>query len=392
MQLNQLKMLLRHYFDMNFIIETNDVDTSARKGILKTEHGNIKTPIFMPVGTIGAVKTMAPEDLHSVQSQIILGNTYHLYLRPGTKVLNEAGGLHKFNSWDKPILTDSGGFQVFSLARLNKISDDGVEFQSHLDGSRHMFTPEFSMEIQRNIGADIIMAFDECPPGDSEKKIVEKAVERTTKWIERCHRWLKKNQELYNYKQVLFPIVQGSINHRLRKKSIEELIPFSTCGIALGGLAVGEEKNAMLDTIQYCTELLPKDQPRYLMGVGKPSDLLHAIRNGIDMFDCVLPTRNGRNGHIFTSNGVINIKNEKYKHDFSSVDESSSHPWGAKFSKSYVRHLFNINEILGLRIASTLNLAYYLNLMKDAREKISEGSFNTWSNSLLRQMKDMKGM
>jgi queuine tRNA-ribosyltransferase len=392
MQLNQLKMLLRHYFDMNFIIETNDVGTSARKGILKTEHGNIKTPIFMPVGTIGAVKTMAPEDLHSVQSQIILGNTYHLYLRPGTKVLNEAGGLHKFNSWDKPILTDSGGFQVFSLARLNKISDDGVEFQSHLDGSRHMFTPEFSMEIQRNIGADIIMAFDECPPGDSEKKIVEKAVERTTKWIERCHRWLKKNQELYNYKQVLFPIVQGSINHRLRKKSIEELIPFSTCGIALGGLAVGEEKNAMLDTIQYCTELLPKDQPRYLMGVGKPSDLLHAIRNGIDMFDCVLPTRNGRNGHIFTSNGVINIKNEKYKHDFSSVDESSSHPWGAKFSKSYVRHLFNINEILGLRIASTLNLAYYLNLMKDAREKISEGSFNTWSNSLLRQMKDMKGM
>ena len=392
MQLNQLKMLLRHYFDMNFIIETNDVDTSARKGILKTEHGNIKTPIFMPVGTIGAVKTMAPEDLHSVQSQIILGNTYHLYLRPGTKVLNEAGGLHKFNSWDKPILTDSGGFQVFSLARLNKISDDGVEFQSHLDGSRHMFTPEFSMEIQRNIGADIIMAFDECPPGDSEKKIVEKAVERTTKWIERCHRWLKKNQELYNYKQVLFPIVQGSINHKLRKKSIEELIPFSTCGIALGGLAVGEEKNAMLDTIQYCTELLPKDQPRYLMGVGKPSDLLHAIRNGIDMFDCVMPTRNGRNGHIFTSNGVINIKNEKYKHDFSSVDESSSHPWGAKFSKSYVRHLFNINEILGLRIASTLNLAYYLNLMRDAREKISEGSFNTWSNSLLRQMKDMKGM
>jgi queuine tRNA-ribosyltransferase len=385
-------MLLRHYFDMNFIVEANDVGSSARKGILKTDHGNINTPIFMPVGTIGAVKTMAPEDLYSLQSQIILGNTYHLYLRPGTKVLNEAGGLHKFNSWDKPVLTDSGGFQVFSLARLNKISDDGVEFQSHLDGSRHMFTPEFSMEIQRNIGADIIMAFDECPPGDSEKKIVEKAVERTTKWIERCDIWLKKNQELYNYKQVLFPIVQGSINHRLRKKSIEELIPFSTCGIALGGLAVGEEKNAMLDTIQYCTELLPKDQPRYLMGVGKPSDLLHAIRNGIDMFDCVMPTRNGRNGHIFTSNGVINIKNEKYKHDFSSVDESSSHPWGAKFSKSYVRHLFNINEILGLRIASTLNLAYYLNLMTDAREKISEGSFNTWSNSLLRKMKDMKGM
>ena len=392
MQLNLLKMLLRHYFDMNFIVETNDVGTSARRGILKTDHGKIKTPIFMPVGTIGAVKTMAPEDLHSVQSQIILGNTYHLYLRPGTKVLNEAGGLHKFNGWDKPMLTDSGGFQVFSLARLNKISDDGVEFQSHLDGSRHMFTPEFSMEIQRNIGADIIMAFDECPPGDSEKKIVEKAVERTTKWIKKCDRWLKENKELYNYKQVLFPIVQGSINHRLRKKSIEELIPFSTCGIALGGLAVGEEKNAMLDTIEYCTNLLPKDQPRYLMGVGKPSDLLHAIRNGVDMFDCVMPTRNGRNGHIFTSNGVINIKNEKYKHDFSPVDDSSSHPWGSNFSRSYVRHLFNINEILGLRIASTLNLAYYLNLMEKAREKISEGSFNTWSNSLLSKMKNMKGM
>jgi queuine tRNA-ribosyltransferase len=385
-------MFLRHYFDMNFIVETNDVGTSARRGILKTDHGKIKTPIFMPVGTIGAVKTMAPEDLHSVQSQIILGNTYHLYLRPGTKVLNEAGGLHKFNGWDKPMLTDSGGFQVFSLARLNKISDDGVEFQSHLDGSRHMFTPEFSMEIQRNIGADIIMAFDECPPGDSEKKIVEKAVERTTKWIKKCDRWLKENKELYNYKQVLFPIVQGSINHRLRKKSIEELIPFSTCGIALGGLAVGEEKNAMLDTIEYCTNLLPKDQPRYLMGVGKPSDLLHAIRNGVDMFDCVMPTRNGRNGHIFTSNGVINIKNEKYKHDFSPVDDSSSHPWGSNFSRSYVRHLFNINEILGLRIASTLNLAYYLNLMEKAREKISEGSFNTWSNSLLSKMKNMKGM
>jgi queuine tRNA-ribosyltransferase len=385
-------MLLRHYFDMNFIVETNDVGTSARRGILKTDHGKIKTPIFMPVGTIGAVKTMAPEDLHSVQSQIILGNTYHLYLRPGTKVLNEAGGLHKFNGWDKPMLTDSGGFQVFSLARLNKISDDGVEFQSHLDGSRHMFTPEFSMEIQRNIGADIIMAFDECPPGDSEKKIVEKAVERTTKWIKKCDRWLKENKELYNYKQVLFPIVQGSINHRLRKKSIEELIPFSTCGIALGGLAVGEEKNAMLDTIEYCTNLLPKDQPRYLMGVGKPSDLLHAIRNGVDMFDCVMPTRNGRNGHIFTSNGVINIKNEKYKHDFSPVDDSSSHPWGSNFSRSYVRHLFNINEILGLRIASTLNLAYYLNLMEKAREKISEGSFNTWSNSLLSKMKYMKGI
>jgi len=377
---------------LNFSIKSKDKKTSARNGILETGHGSIETPIFMPVGTIGAVKTMAPEDLESINSQIILGNTYHLYLRPGTQVINNIGGLHKFIGWDKPMLTDSGGFQVFSLARLNKISEDGVEFQSHLDGSRHMFTPEFSMEIQRNLGADIIMAFDDCPPGDANRGIVLNAVERTTKWMKRCNTWLKKNKELYNYKQVLYPIVQGSVDHSLRKKSIEELIPYSECGIAIGGLAVGEEKNAMRDTIEYCSELLPQEQPRYLMGVGKPSDLINAIRHGIDMFDCVMPTRNGRNGHIFTKEGVMNIKNQKYKFDFSAIDENSSHPWGQKFSKSYVRHLFNIKEILGLRIASTLNLAYYLNLMEEARLKISEGNFNSWSTSLLSEMSKMKGM
>ena len=377
---------------MKFTLQNSDSNTPARTGILKTDHGTIQTPVFMPIGTMGAVKTMAPHELEGVGSQIILGNTYHLYLRPGTHVIHQAGGLHQFNSWSKSILTDSGGFQVFSLAQLNKISDDGVEFQSHLDGSRHMFTPEFSMEIQRKLGADIIMAFDECPPGDSEEKTVNDAVERTTQWMKRCGDWLNENPELYDYEQTVFPIIQGSVNHKLRRKSAEELIPFSSCGIAIGGLAVGEEKNAMLDTVEFCNTVLPKEQPRYLMGVGKPSDLIHAVCHGMDMFDCVIPTRNGRNGHIFTSEGVINIKNEKFKHDFSFVDPNSSHTWGQTFSKSYVRHLFNINEVLGLRIASTLNLAYYLDLMKQMREKINEGNFDHWSKSLLSDMENQKGM
>jgi queuine tRNA-ribosyltransferase len=377
---------------MKYIIKKKDINTSARNGLLKTKHGDIETPIFMPVGTVGAVKTMSPEDLRSIHAQIILGNTYHIYLRPGIEVLKNAGGIHKFISWNKPILTDSGGFQVFSLSKMNKISNNGVEFQSHLDGSRHLFTPEFSMEIQRNIGADIIMAFDECPPGNSEKEVIKKAVLRTTKWIKRCHNWLNENEELYNYEQVLFPIIQGSVDRSLRKRSIEDLIPFSKCGIALGGLAVGEDKNAMRDTIQFSTEILPENQPRYLMGVGKPSDLIHAIRNGIDMFDCVMPTRNGRNGNIFTNSGVLSIKNQKYKNDFSPIDAKSLHPWGKEFSKSYVRHLFNINEILGLRIASTLNLSFYLNLMEEARKRIMNGDFDLWSSSLLRKMEQMKGM
>ena len=377
---------------MEFALQNSDSNTSARTGILKTDHGEIETPIFMPVGTVGAVKTMAPQELKDVGSQIILGNTYHLYLRPGVDVINKAGGLHQFSCWDKPILTDSGGFQVFSLARLNNISDKGVEFQSHLDGSRHLFTPEFSMEIQRNLGADIIMAFDECPPGDSDKKTVQNAVERTTKWMKRCYDWLNRNPELYDFKQTIFPIIQGSINHELRQRSTEELFQYSTCGMAIGGLAVGEEKNAMMDTVEFCDTVLPKDQPRYLMGVGRPSDLLKSVRRGVDMFDCVMPTRNGRNGHVFTSDGVINIKNKKFKHDFSPVDSNSTHAWGRTFSRSYVRHLFNINEVLGLRIASTLNLSYYLDLMAAMRHHINEGDFDNWSKSLLSDMKNQKGM
>jgi queuine tRNA-ribosyltransferase len=377
---------------MKFDIHQTDPNTAARTGILETDHGSIKTPVFMPVGTVGAVKTMAPHELEGVGSQIILGNTYHLYLRPGTNIIHKAGGLHKFSTWSRPILTDSGGFQVFSLARLNKITDDGVEFQSHLDGSRHMFTPEFSMEIQRNLGADIIMAFDECPPGDSDDKTIRDAVDRTTRWMKRCTEWLKENPIFYDYEQTVFPIIQGTVNHELREKSAEELIPFSTCGMAIGGLAVGEEKNAMFDTVEFCDTVLPKNQPRYLMGVGKPSDLVQAVRCGVDMFDCVMPTRNGRNGHIFTSEGVINIKNERHKKDLSSVDPNSSHTWGHTFSKSYLRHLFNINEVLGLRIASTLNLSYYLDLMSAVREKIADGNFDSWSKSLLSDMKNMKGM
>ena len=377
---------------MRFSIKSADLRCNARSGLLQTDHGTIETPVFMPVGTVGAVKTFSPNELESFNSQIILGNTYHLYLRPGINIINKAGGLHSFMSWRKPILTDSGGFQVFSLARLNKISEDGVEFQSHIDGSRHMFTPELSMEIQRKLGSDIIMAFDQCPPGDADYDTIKIAVQRTTMWMKRCYEWCSTHSELYNFKQILYPIIQGGVNTSLRKQSFEELIPFSTCGMAIGGLAVGEEKEAMFDTVEYCCEIMPKEQPRYLMGVGKPTDLINAVSRGVDMFDCVMPTRNGRNGHIFTSEGVINIKNGKYKNDFSPLDSNSSHDWGKLFSKSYVRHLFSINEILGIRIASTLNLAYYQDLMKIIRKNIHQGLFYDWSKSILKRMRTLKGM
>ncbi len=377
---------------MKFTLKTTSSKYSARTGVLETDHGKINTPVFMPVGTVGAVKTMSPEEIKNIDFKIILGNTYHLYLRPGTDIINKAGGLHKFISWDRPILTDSGGFQVFSLSRLNKISNDGVEFQSHLDGSRHMFTPERSMEIQRKLGSDIIMAFDDCPPGDADHSTIKNSVERTTSWMVRCSEWLRENPRCYGHEQVVFPIIQGGTDLDLRRLSSEQLVEYSTCGMAIGGLAVGEEKNAMMDTIEFCNTILPKDQPRYLMGVGRPSDLIKSVQRGVDMFDCVMPTRNGRNGHVFTSNGVINIRNEKYKDDHTPIDIHSSHSWGTNFSKSYVRHLFNINEVLGLRIASTLNLAFYNDLMIQIRKNINNDSFDDWSDSILVEMGRSKGM
>ena len=377
---------------MKYSIIHSDKNTSARAGVIKTEHGNIQTPVFMPVGTVGAVKTFSPHELEGLGADIILGNTYHLYLRPGTDIINEAGGLHNFSNWTRPMLTDSGGFQVFSLAKLNKISDEGVEFQSHLDGSYHSITPEVSMEIQRALGSDIIMAFDHCPPGKSSNKEVIEAVDRTNKWFKRCKKYLQTNPSYYRHSQTLFPIIQGGVNHELRKRSIDGLAEHADFGIAIGGLAVGEEKNAMFDTIEYCDSLLPKNRPRYLMGVGRPTDIVKSIRFGVDMFDCVMPTRNGRNGQIFTSNGIINITNEKYKNDHSLIDEDSNHTFGRMFTKSYVRHLFNVKEILGLRITSTLNISFYISLTKKIQKLIQSGEFDEWSKSWLAEMKSKKGM
>ena len=371
---------------MNFKVLKTDVNCSARIGTVKTDHGEIQTPIFMPVGTHGAVKTVTPSDLKSVKAQIILGNTYHLYLRPGTELINTAGGLHEFMGWDSPILTDSGGFQVFSLARLNKITDEGVEFQSHLDGSRHHLTPEKSMEIQRDLGADIIMAFDECPPSDADTNTIRNAVNRTKIWIERCKQYLKENTSVYNWEQTMFPIVQGGVVPELRKRSSEDMIPYAKCGMAIGGLAVGEEKPAMFEMIELMDELLPKEQPRYLMGVGTPSDLIQAVQRGVDMFDCVMPTRNARNGQLFTSFGKVNIRNEKYKSDFNPIDENCDCETCQNFTRSYLRHLFNIKEVLGLRLATIHNLHYYLNLMELMRSHIQKGDFQNWSQQYLNNL------
>ncbi len=371
---------------MNFKVLKRDVNSSARHGIIKTDHGKIQTPIFMPIGTQGAVKTVTPAELKFLKTQIILGNTYHLYLRPGTELINAAGGLHNFMGWNLPILTDSGGFQVFSLARLNKITDDGVEFQSHLDGSKHFLTPEKSMEIQRNLGADIIMAFDECPPGNADIVTIEKAVKRTKIWIDKCQQYLRENSPVYNWEQTMFPIVQGGVFPELRRRSAEDMIPYTKCGIAIGGLAVGEEKSAMFDMIELMNELLPKDQPRYLMGVGTPTDLIHAVRRGVDMFDCVIPTRNGRNGQLFTSFGRINIRNEKCKFDFKPIDENCNCETCSNFTIAYIRHLFNINEVLGMRLATIHNLHYFLNLMELMRFHINKGDFQSWSQNYLNNL------
>ncbi|MAM64001.1 MAG: tRNA guanosine(34) transglycosylase Tgt [Candidatus Marinimicrobia bacterium] len=370
---------------MKFSITSFDDDSSARTGLIKTDHSEIETPVFMPIGTNGVVKTILPNELYEINTNIILGNTYHLFLRPGHKLISQAGGLHQFMNWNKSLLTDSGGFQVYSLAKLNNISNDGVKFQSHIDGSTQFISPEISMEIQRSLGSDIIMAFDVCPAGGEDKNVIKNAVEKTAKWINRCNDYLDNHQSIFNWNQCLFPIVQGGIYPDLRKISVDKILPFSTCGVAIGGLAVGEEKNAMFDILSMMDEILPKDQPRYLMGVGRPTDLVRAIDLGIDMFDCVLPTRNGRNGQLFTSEGVINIENARYINDFNSVDKGCKCTLCNNYTRSYLRHLFNINEMLGLRLASIHNITFYMKLMKKIRDKINENRFHNWSKQFLYQ-------
>ncbi len=367
----------------SFSVSATDPNSRARRGQLVTGHGVIETPVFMPVGTYGAVKTLAPWDLEALDARIILGNTYHLYLRPGTNIIHRAHGLHGFADWKSALLTDSGGFQVFSLAKTNKIDEDGVHFQSHLDGSKHYLTPELSMEIQRNLGADIIMAFDQCPPGDADEPVIRAAVDRTARWIRRCDEYLNTFGPLYEWEQMLFPIVQGGISHELRQRSAEDVMPFARCGIAIGGLAVGEPKPAMLDTLEFLSPILPPDQPRYLMGVGTPGDLVESVLRGVDMFDCVMPTRNARNGQLFTSSGKLNIFNAQYNDDFSPVDAHCGCPLCSRFSRAYLRHLMKSNEVLGLRLATLHNLTFYFGLMDDIRTNIAEGRYASWAKNWL---------
>ncbi|MFC2088590.1 tRNA guanosine(34) transglycosylase Tgt [Calditrichota bacterium] len=368
---------------MNFRLEKKDKRSGARAGIINTFHGKIFTPIFMPVGTQGTVKTLTPKDLIENQVQIILGNTYHLYLRPGHELISQFGGLHKFMNWQLPILTDSGGFQVYSLNDLNKISEEGVKFQSHLDGSSHLFTPENVIEIQQSIGSDIMMVLDECTPYPCEYEYAKKSAERTSRWAERGLNQWKKNQSIHGYKQDLFAIVQGSIYKELRERSANELIDFNFPGYAIGGLAVGEPKSEMLEISKFCTDILPEDKPRYLMGVGTPEDILENIELGIDMFDCVIPTRNARNGTVFTSEGKVIIKAAKYKKDENPIDSQCECYTCKNFSRAYIRHLFNVDEILGLQLATLHNIHFYLWLVNEARNKIIKEEFLNWKNNLI---------
>ena len=372
---------------MNFDIVSNDLKSNARAGILHTGHGPIETPIFMPVGTAGTVKACHIRDVRDeVKAQIILGNTYHLYLRPGLEVLEAAGGLHKFNGWDRPILTDSGGFQVFSLTGIRKMKEEGVTFQSHIDGSRHLFTPENVMDIQRSIGADIMMAFDECTPGTADYQYAKQSMERTHRWLDRCCDRFNSTEPKYGYEQALFPIVQGCVYRDLREQSAEFIASKNASGNAIGGLAVGEPTEKMYEMIELVNTILPKDKPRYLMGVGTPANILESISRGVDMFDCVMPTRNGRNGMIFTSEGIINLKNEKWKFDFSPLDPNGETFVDAQYSRAYVRHLFVAGEILGPMIASLHNIGFYLWLVREARKHIIGGDFAEWRDEMLQKV------
>ena len=372
---------------MNFEIQYTDAKSNARAGLITTDHGQIETPIFMPVGTQGTVKAVhMPELEGDIQAQIILGNTYHLYLRPGIEILEQAGGLHKFNSWNKPLLTDSGGFQVFSLSENRKLTEEGAEFRSHIDGSKHFFSPEKVIDIERSIGADIIMAFDECTPGDADYDYAKKSLELTERWLSRCVKRFNETPPKYGYNQSLFPIVQGCVYPDLRIRAAENVASIGADGNAIGGLAVGEPTEKMYEMIEVVNDILPKDKPRYLMGVGTPINLLEAIERGVDMFDCIMPTRNGRNGQLFTKYGTINIRNQKWEKDFSPIDEEGTSFVDQRYSKAYLRHLFKADEILGLQIASIHNLSFYLWLVKEARAHIQAGDFTTWKRMMVSQL------
>jgi queuine tRNA-ribosyltransferase len=372
---------------MKFELLHTDSKTNARAGLLTTDHGQIETPIFMPVGTVGSVKGLTVRDLEEeVKAQIILGNTYHLYLRPGTEILEKAGGLHKFNGWNKPILTDSGGFQVFSLTGIRKLTEEGCTFSSHLDGSKHMFTPERVMDIERSIGADIIMALDECPPGTSDYAYAKKSMGLTHRWLDRCFKRFNETEPLYGYQQSLFPIVQGCTFKDLRRESAEYIASKNADGNAIGGLAVGEPAEVMYEMIEVVNEVLPKEKPRYLMGVGTPANLLEGIERGIDMFDCVMPTRNGRNACLFTSEGIMNMRNRKWADDFSPIDPQGTASVDHFYSKAYLHHLFKAQELLALEIASIHNLAFYLWLVSEARKHIIAGDFSEWKSIMIRRV------
>jgi queuine tRNA-ribosyltransferase len=372
---------------LTFELLKKDLQSKARAGVITTDNGKIETPIFMPVGTAGTVKAINQQDLkNDVKAQIILGNTYHLYLRPGLDIMQAAGGLHKFNGWDRPILTDSGGYQVYSLSGNRKIKEEGVIFQSHIDGSRHNFTPERVMDIQRIIGADIIMAFDECPPYPCDYSYAKNSLRITHQWLDRCFERINETQPLYGYHQSLFPIVQGSVFSDLRKESAEYVASKNAEGNAIGGLSVGEPHEDMYRMTEEVCDILPADKPRYLMGVGTPANILESIALGVDMFDCVMPTRNARNGQLFTWNGILNMRNKKWESDFSPLDPNGESYVDQFYSKAYVRHLFVADELLALQIATAHNLNFYLRLVQTARKKIIEGTFNEWKNKIVPQL------
>ena len=360
-----------------------DSNTLARAGVVHTDHGDIETPIFMPVGTVGTVKGVQRRFLEEdINAQIILGNTYHLYLRPGTEILHKAGGLHRFEGWKRPILTDSGGFQVFSLTDIRKMTEEGVQFSSHIDGRKLMFTPENVMDIQREIGADIMMAFDECCPGTADYQYAKKSMERTHRWLDRCIQRFDSTPDVYDYKQHLFPIVQGCVYPELRQEAAKRLRDLDRDGYAIGGLAVGEPTEQMYDMIEVVNDILPENKPRYLMGVGTPGNILEAIERGVDMFDCVMPTRNGRNGMIFTQNGVMNLRNKKWEDDFTELDPCGTSFVDHHYTRAYVRHLIHAQEMLGLEILSIHNLAFYLWLVGEARKHILAGDFKAWKDDI----------